>query len=153
MSEYFKINTPRVIHEVIDGEAVIVNLEKGSYYSMDRLGAAIWSLIENGKSVTQIVGAISSRNGDNRREVADGVEQLLVELQQESLIVPSTLDEFSIGPDSPLPASSEGFDKVPFERPVLHKYTDMEDLLLLDPIHDVDETGWPNVPEGVQGAR
>jgi hypothetical protein len=26
----------------------------------------------------------------------------------------------------------------------LHKYTDMEELLLLDPIHDVDETGWPN---------
>jgi hypothetical protein len=22
-------------------------------------------------------------------------------------------------------------------------YTDMEELLLLDPIHDVDETGWP----------
>jgi hypothetical protein len=22
-------------------------------------------------------------------------------------------------------------------------YEDMQDLLLLDPIHDVDETGWP----------
>jgi hypothetical protein len=27
--------------------------------------------------------------------------------------------------------------------PLLRKYTDMRDLLLLDPIHDVDEQGWP----------
>jgi hypothetical protein len=26
---------------------------------------------------------------------------------------------------------------------VLQKYTDMADLLLLDPIHEVDEQGWP----------
>jgi hypothetical protein len=26
---------------------------------------------------------------------------------------------------------------------VLERYTDMQELLLLDPIHDVDQTGWP----------
>ena len=31
-----------------------------------------------------------------------------------------------------------------FETPVLEKYTDMAELLLLDPIHDVDATGWPH---------
>jgi hypothetical protein len=31
-----------------------------------------------------------------------------------------------------------------FSRPILTKYTDMKELLLLDPIHEVDETGWPN---------
>jgi hypothetical protein len=42
----------------------------------------------------------------------------------------------------PLPA-----DVLPaaFVAPVLHKHTDMQDLLLLDPIHEVDETGWPSV--------
>ena len=34
-------------------------------------------------------------------------------------------------------------EKLPFEAPVLYTYTDMAELLLLDPIHDVDETGWP----------
>ena len=28
--------------------------------------------------------------------------------------------------------------------PRLDKYTDMQELLLLDPIHEVDERGWPN---------
>ena len=32
----------------------------------------------------------------------------------------------------------------PLAAPVLNKYSDMQDLLLLDPIHDVDEeAGWP----------
>ncbi len=31
-----------------------------------------------------------------------------------------------------------------FTEPTVHTYADMQDLLLLDPIHDVDETGWPN---------
>jgi hypothetical protein len=30
-----------------------------------------------------------------------------------------------------------------WEAPKLTVYEDMQDLLLLDPIHDVDETGWP----------
>ena len=33
-----------------------------------------------------------------------------------------------------------------FERPKLGKYTDMQDLLLADPIHEVDEQGWPVQP-------
>ena len=49
------------------------------------------------------------------------------------------------------PRLGKGFDinKIPFEEPKLEKYSDMEDLLLLDPIHDVEDEGWPkaNVPE------
>ncbi len=30
-----------------------------------------------------------------------------------------------------------------YATPTLSKYTDMEELLLLDPIHEVDAQGWP----------
>jgi hypothetical protein len=33
---------------------------------------------------------------------------------------------------------------------MLQKFTDMQDLLLLDPIHEVDESGWPRVPQTAQ---
>jgi hypothetical protein len=26
------------------------------------------------------------------------------------------------------------------------RFTDMEELILLDPVHDVSEAGWPNTP-------
>ena len=43
-------------------------------------------------------------------------------------------------------------EKLAYEHPVLQKYTDMEDLLLLDPIHDVDEAGWPARKQPVEGS-
>ncbi len=33
--------------------------------------------------------------------------------------------------------------KKSFCLPIIEKYTDLEELLLLDPIHEVDESGWP----------
>jgi hypothetical protein len=35
-----------------------------------------------------------------------------------------------------------------FVPPVLERYDDMEDLLLLDPVHDVDAQGWPQPAPG-----
>ena len=40
----------------------------------------------------------------------------------------------------PLPALAA---KKPYTAPAVQKYDDLEDLLLLDPIHEVDEAGWP----------
>jgi hypothetical protein len=34
--------------------------------------------------------------------------------------------------------------EVPFEPPILERFDDMQELLLLDPVHEVsDEEGWP----------
>jgi hypothetical protein len=43
------------------------------------------------------------------------------------------------------PASSAALPKgeIRFELPAMEKYGDMQDLLLSDPIHEVDEAGWP----------
>ena len=42
-------------------------------------------------------------------------------------------------------AATEPIDsRLPFVNPTLTKFTDMQDLLLLDPIHEVDEMGWPH---------
>ena len=37
-----------------------------------------------------------------------------------------------------------GVEKTQFEFPIIEKFTDMQELLLLDPIHEVDEKGWPH---------
>lgn len=141
---YFKPNNPNVIHEVIDGEAVLVSLETGSYYSIDNVGAAVWSHIEHGLSLPQIVEAIASQYSGEQMQIENGVNQLVAQLQEEGLIVPA---EAAPANGSSVATNGNGQAKMPFEPPVLHKYTDMEDLLLLDPIHDVDETGWPHLSE------
>ncbi len=144
-SAYFRINVPKVIHETIDGETVIVNLDSGNYYSLDKVGADVWALIGANIPVQRIVFDLTSRYEGEQKEIEQAVHQFMDAQQQNALIVtdesqgsgndanPGTKDEIE-----PLKQRSK------FEAPVLNKYTDMQDLLLLDPIHDVDETGWPS---------
>ena len=73
------------------------------------------------------------------------MNELVAKLQDENLIVAVT-DE-AITPAGVIADLFKGNTDATFEAPKLSKYTDMEQLLLLDPVHDVDETGWPNAPD------
>jgi Coenzyme PQQ synthesis protein D (PqqD) len=142
----FRVNSPRVVHETIDGEVVMINLDTGCYYSLDNVGAAIWNRLDSGASLGEMVAWLASSYPSDRQEVEAAVEQLVTELQSEELI--RGLDGQAAGRDGARHDGARGEPAVApavFETPVLHKHTDMQDLLLLDPIHEVDETGWPTV--------
>ncbi len=51
----FRVNTPTVTHETIDGEAVIINLDSGSYYSLVDVGATVWQFLYQRAPVSEIV--------------------------------------------------------------------------------------------------
>jgi hypothetical protein len=137
----YAVNSPPVVHESFGDEAVIVNLNSGAYYSLDKAGLAIWNLIARGASIGEIVDQISGRYTGARAEILAAVGELISSLQREELIQPTTQAErrASIATD----ANSNGGEKFAFEPPLLNKFTDVEDLLILDPIHDVDAAGWP----------
>lgn len=128
----YRINSPSVIHETIDDEVVIINLDKGHYYSLNGSGARIWTGLLSGAEPAEVA---ASFEGDTA--VAEtGVLELTTELEQEGLIVPVD----GAGATGKL----EGAVAMPFEPAKLQRYSDMEELLLLDPIHEVDEQGWPH---------
>lgn len=145
----FRVNMPDVVHEVIDGEAVIVNLSNGVYYSVDRSGADVWALIETRMPVPVIVETLAARYTGSREDIATGVAQFLAQLREERLIVPDE-EGAEAGASLGAPGAAPDGYRPRFEIPVLQRYTDMEDLLLLDPIHDVDDQGWE--PEQAAGA-
>ena len=37
-----RINSPQVVNETIQGEAIVIHLGTGTYYSLQGTGAAIW---------------------------------------------------------------------------------------------------------------
>ena len=143
-SDCFRVNNPNVIHEVIDGEVVIVNLNTGNYYIIDKLAADIWTFIDSAAAMSQITDAIADRYEGNRKDIGNAINQLVNQLVEEGLIVLDKARKPNGGITSSGTAVRAHTEKLRFEEPVLNKYTDMEALLLLDPIHDVDETGWPN---------
>ena len=140
-----RINQSTVIYEIFDSEIVIINLTTGSYYSLDKSGAEIWRLLERPTRQAAIVQDISNRYQRDLAQIEQSIGEFLEELQRDSLILPSENGETE-GSDR-LPESAEiaaSVAKPTFEVPIVHKYSDMEELLLLDPIHEVDWMGWPN---------
>lgn len=134
----YRINRPAVIHETLDDELVIVNLKSGAYFSLDPVGAAVWQEIDRGAAVDEIVVVVSRRFEGDAAAISAGVNGLIEELRREELIAPGT----SARPATADAATSANGRRL-YATPVLEKFTDMQDLLLLDPIHEVDETGWP----------
>mgnify|MGYP000727867547 CR=1 FL=1 len=132
--EYLRIKSPEVVHETIDGEVVIVNLDKGLYFSTDGIGAVIWSRIHAGHSLADLGSWATGLAGTP--EVPEELGAFVTKLLDRDLVEP--VSEAIIGGE-PLADPPE------WSTPELQVFSDMEDLLLLDPIHDVEETaGWPN---------
>jgi hypothetical protein len=137
-----QINLPQVVGEVIDGEAVIINLESGIYYSLDGVGGDIWACVERGLPLPGIVDEIGGKYDADQATVDKAVNTLVDELVSEGLV---TLYSGDGTEQTPVEAAKPDAPLASFKAPVLIKYKDMQDLLLLDPIHEVDELGWPNV--------
>jgi hypothetical protein len=127
----YRINSSGVIHETIDDEVVIINLDKGHYYSLDGCGAWIWRALVAGLSPAAIVDAFAGDQG----AIGSGLSELIAELEAEGLIVTADAGDVTVELEAPT---------APFEAVKLQRYSDMEELLLLDPIHEVDEQGWPH---------
>lgn len=141
-NQRFRVNTPTVTHETIDGEAVIINLDSGNYYSLVDVGSFIWGLIEKGASANDLQDQVSQTYHGDVFDIDRGVQDLLVQLQQENLIVPVNSAAEAVDTAQVIPSNNH-HEKPSFNPPLLHKYSDMQELLLLDPIHDVDDAGWP----------
>jgi hypothetical protein len=144
---YFKIKTPNVVYETYENEVVLINLDNGNYYSITGPAAEIFSLILQDGSKPGILKGIISKYEGNNAEIVNSVEEFIDSLLTEGLIIrEDNMNENDTNPpqdrDSTFLNNNPG--RSPFESPVLNRYTDMQDLLLLDPVHEVDETGWPN---------
>jgi hypothetical protein len=128
MSRSF-IPNPSVVHEQFGSESVVVNLDSGSYYSLDGSAGAIWRLVVAGASETQIVDRLGAA-------LESATRAFLEQLIAEAMVAPGS-------------AGSAGIADLPAEPPpdlglpLLTKFTDMQELLQLDPIHEVDDIGWP----------
>jgi hypothetical protein len=71
---------------VMDGEAVILNLANGVYYTLDRIGTLIWQEFVAGKTVEEIVQIICERFDGDTSVIRQDIEELLAHLKKEQLI-------------------------------------------------------------------
>ncbi len=120
----YQINAPDVIFDVFDEEAVVMNLGTGFYYSLSKSATEIWNFFVTPNALNESSLAILSLHRD-----------FIDFLIDQNLILPVHVETKSI-------------DEMVFTNgPVnITKFEDMQDLLLLDPVHDIALSNdvWPN---------
>jgi hypothetical protein len=120
-------SAPEVAGEVIGGEAIVINLETGIYYSLDRAGASIWELLTSGYDAAETAEMLASAYGVPVERARDDTVGLAEELVREGLLLVRTGGNRDLKPVVLAePARS-------YEAPRLERYTDMGDLFALDP--------------------
>jgi hypothetical protein len=141
-SSRLRINAENVVHETVDGEVIVIDLTNGSYYSLAGSGPTIWEMLAAGASAPEICAALKSGFEAEPDVIEASVSSLLARLRENELV---TVDGESSAPLE-VHGNGNGAAREPFAPPVFERYTDMKDYFLLDPIHEVGPTGWPNKP-------
>jgi hypothetical protein len=132
---------PTVIHERLDDEVIAIDLERGIYYAMVGPAADVWTSFERPATVDAVAQSLAQRYRATSADVHTDVAEFTSRLQAAGLLVAVPVDGA---------AEPGAVDDAPRQRwtvPELEAYDDMADLVLLDPIHQVDESGWPHLPD------
>lgn len=145
LEQRLKVIDSDVAAEVMDGEAIIINLATGVYYSMDGAGASLWSMVQQGYTLETVAEALGTRFGVQPERVEADVVSVAAKLLDEGLVVVEEAD----GSEESSPPVLEPTE-ADYRPPVLEVYRDMEQLLALDPpMPGLKDTGWEE-DEGVQ---
>ena len=133
-----RLNSPQAVGETVEGEAIVVNLGTGTYYSIKGDSLLLWEAIVAGATVDEIADAGAQATGEARDAIAAAVEGFCSSLTAQGLVVERDGEADSTSVD--LSGAGRGLLEPSYET-----YSDMQDLILLDPVHEVDERGWPHV--------
>ena len=134
-AERYLVDEPSVIHECMDGEVLIVNLKDGAYYSLVDCAAFVWNALAAGAGHDEVVAGLERRFEAAPGEVARAIETFIPALLTAGLLRPRA-DAVAWRDDEVVLA------KQPWRAPSLDRYTDIEEHMKVDPVHEVDERGW-----------
>jgi Coenzyme PQQ synthesis protein D (PqqD) len=132
-----RVRDKNVVSEIIDEEAIIMDLTVGTYFSSEGSGALIWDGMVRGFKAEQIKERVQQAFSFEPAELDVDFESFVASLLANGLV--HLVDEAGLSSGDwsmPLPADRRGYDP-----PVLNRYNDLQDLALLDLIHDVEEAG------------
>lgn len=122
------VNTDEIAAEVIDSETVLINLSTGAYYTMDKVGTVVWTMIENRYSLAEMSELLTSSYALEHEQALNDLRVLADELLDEGLVVAEKTAPIADSGAIDCSASGERY-----ARPTLNKYTDMAEVLALDP--------------------
>lgn len=140
MDTRYGIDEKNIVFEIFEKEVVLVSLDSGHYFVLEQTAGDIWCCLANGLSLAETRSLLLKRYSVEEARIAADLATFIVQLTDESLLLEVTGDTTVVeGLTLPQAASPT----LPYVSPFLFKYTEMENLIQMDPIREVDESGWP----------
>jgi len=144
-TDRYEPSGPDIVSEEIDGEVIIVNLQNGNYYSLSRSAAVVWAGIQQHATLERLQQQLETRYAGETAAMGRDLGELIRALEAEQLIAVRPAAEAPVAPETPAASPEPPVEKEPYQPPQFECFTDMGDLLLLDPVHEAeDEKGWPH---------
>jgi len=135
----FAINSPTVIGEAIDGEVMVINLVSGIYYNLTGTAAAAWPMLAAGIPLGAIAAALSQACNADAAVVTCDLAGFVASLEAEDIVRATAYATAPAALPAIAPATYAGF--------AFNRYDDMRALLVVDPVHEVGDFGWPPKPD------
>ena len=126
--ERIELNSGDVAAKEIDGEILVMNVANGMYYSLDGVSAVAWRLLASGHSLAHVAVALAETYGVDPSSTLADITDLVEHLVDEGLVMVS---ESPVSAGMPVIVSVD--EQTPYTAPRLTAYSDMADLLALDP--------------------
>lgn len=128
----YQLANPDIVFERFDEDLVVLNLRSGQYFGFNHAGALIWNALSSGVKASIIIEAGVKQ---------ESLETFLSELIAHELLIETASLQAVLSEEVATLLSQE------MEIPSIEIYDDLADLIMADPIHDVDaDAGWPMLP-------
>lgn len=132
----YQLNSAKMFYDMADNQAIVINHMTGMYYGFNALGSYVIDQLIAGGEPEEVKRALLACEGCPA-DINTQVEAFVSELASLEILVPAERASAVVAP-VPAVALEDGFE--------LHveAFAEAADLILADPIHDVDEgMGWP----------
>ena len=135
-SHPLRLPVDRVSAERVDGDVIAVNLAAGTYFSMSGTAADVWTAASSGTKAEQWLSALDHAYG--RTCPREEIGLFIADCLRGDLLIEA--DDGTIT-DVTLP---QDWDRSSWTAPRLEIFEDLRDLLLVDPVHEASDFGWPH---------
>jgi hypothetical protein len=136
---FYKHNDEQVAAEEFDGEFVLIHFARGTYFSLRHAAVDVWRQFRTGANPAQVEARIL-----DRFSVTGDVGPAELKRCIQVLIDEALLREV----EAPGPPVEDWSSQV-WTAPAVEIYSDLQDLIVLDPVHEVDNSsGWPRRAAG-----
>jgi hypothetical protein len=142
-------NDASVIFERFGEEVVAIHLGTGRYYSLPGAAGEMFLMLSGTPTVSELAAALSARYDAPAREIEHDLARFVRQLLDESLIVEKKHTTNGSRVTQPIAFSEP---RLPYVAPTIHAHRDLENLFLVDPIHETGEAGWPQVKKPAEPA-